>query len=79
MKSSVVTSALALPSGTYWIENMAGGTLGLSFTPPRTLGTTHIITGNQYQYNGSWIAVVEFNSGGSNPLPKGMPFVLVWY
>ena len=77
MKSSVVTSALALPSGTYWIENMAGGTLASGpFTPPRTLGTTHIITGNQYQYNGSWIAVVEFNSGGSNPLPKGMPFVL---
>lgn len=77
MKSSVVTPALALPAGTYWIENMAGGTLASGpFTPPRTLGTTHIATGNQYQYNGSWIAVVEFNAGGSNPLPKGMPFVL---
>lgn len=78
MKSSVVTSALALPAGTYWVENMAGGTLSVGpFTPQRTLGTTHINTGDQYQYNmGAWISALEFNTLGSDPQGKGMPFIV---
>ncbi|MFN8318867.1 MAG: hypothetical protein U0V54_05530 [Saprospiraceae bacterium] len=77
MKSSVVTSGLTLSAGTYWIEYMAGGTLTSGpFVPQRTLGTTHISTGNGYQYNGGWVMVTELNTTGSNPQPKGFPLIV---
>ena len=77
MKSSVATTGLELPSGTYWIEYMAGGSLATGpFAPQRTLGTTHISTGNGYQYNTAWIQATELNSSGSNPQVKGMPLVV---
>lgn len=77
MKSSVVTSGLTLSAGTYWIEYMAGGTLVSGpFVPQRTLGTTHISTGNGYQYNGGWVMVTELNTSGSNPQTKGFPLIV---
>ena len=77
MISSVNTPGLELSSGTYWIEYMAGGSLAAGpFTPPRTISTTHISTGNGYQYNAVWIQATELNTGGSNPQVKGIPMVV---
>ena len=77
MRSAVNLSDLPLTSGTYIIEYMAGGTLSTGpFALLRTLGTTHITTGNGFQFNVNWNNLLELDASGNNPLPKGTTFIV---
>lgn len=77
MRTSVNTGGLSLSPGTYFIEYQAGGSLPSGpFCILRTLGTTHIATGNAYQNNGTWNNLLEFDTNGNNPLPKGLTFIV---
>ncbi|MBK8699028.1 MAG: hypothetical protein IPN29_05595 [Saprospiraceae bacterium] len=78
MKSIVSMAALPLSSGTYWIEHQVAGSLASGpFSPPRTLGTTHIATGNAYQFdNISWNQIFELDINGNNPQFKGIAFIV---
>jgi hypothetical protein len=79
MKSRVNTNALSLSSGTYMLEHLVGGNSSYTgpWSPLRTISTTHIPTGNGYQFNGTWNSIFEFASGGANPPhPKGITFLI---
>lgn len=77
MRSAVNLSDLPLTSGTYIIEYLAGGTLTNGpFALLRTLGTTHIATGNGFQFNVTWNNLQELDATGNNPLPKGTSFIV---
>jgi len=77
MRSKVVLSELNLFAGTYWLEHQVNGSLSTGpFSPLRTLGTSHIITGNGYQYNSNWNLINELDNNGNNPLNKGIAFIV---
>ena len=77
MKSIANIPALTLSSGKYWIEHRMSGTLPSGpFCPLRTIGTTHVSTGNGYQLNGTWALVIELDNVGNNPLTKGIPLII---
>ena len=78
MKARVNLNGTSFTSGSYMIEYLIGGNSMLTgpFVPLRTLGTTHIATGDAYQYNTSWISVLERDAALNNPLPKGLTFII---
>lgn len=78
MKARVNLNGTSFTSGSYMIEYILGGNSMLAgpFALLRTLGTTHIATGNAFQYNASWINVFEKDVLLDNPLPKGLTFIV---
>ena len=77
MRSVVNTSSLSLGTGSYMMEHLVGGSLASGpLSPLRTIGTTHISTGDGYQFNGMWNNILELDAVGNNPLPKGITFMV---
>jgi hypothetical protein len=70
--ANTVTVNTFLPTGTYWLDWQANGTLASGpWAPPITiLGQT--TTGNALQWTGSWAAAVD----GGLFTPQGFPFVI---
>ncbi|MBK8633822.1 MAG: DUF11 domain-containing protein [Saprospiraceae bacterium] len=77
MRSRVNTNVLSLSSGTYVVEYLAGGTLASGPSSPlRTTSTTHIPTGNAFQFNMTWNNIFELDANGNDPQPKGTVFMV---
>lgn len=72
MRSQANMTGTVLPSGTYWIDYAAGGTLASGpWNPPRTI-VGQPVTGNAYQRSnaGVWAPALD----GTNP--QGVPFII---
>lgn len=78
MKSIVFTDSLPIVSGTYLIEHTVEGNTSLAgpFSPLRTTSIAHVATGNGFQLTTSWINIIELNTVGGDPQPKGLAMIV---